>query len=147
MKILDRHDFAPTLRRRDGNGGVEMPCTFFTGNWREGRLAKRSGIVRCGMHYSQGKSTRLFEYTFVAVSINSWESATRAIDCVWLKPDGGGGGGSAGSDPEILNDRAPSAVHARVLFHPRAHTCPGVHVHHRTVRRPTILPDRHTPAY
>lgn len=41
----------------------------------------------------------------------------RAIDCVSLKP---GGGGGAGSDPEILNDRAPSAVHARVLlFHVR----------------------------
>ena len=121
----------------------------------KGRLAKRSGIVRCGMHYSQGKSTRLFEYTFVAVSINSWESATRAIDCVSLKPGGGGGGdggGGAGSDPEILNDRAPSAVHARVLFHPRArahtHTCPGMHVYHRTVhRRPSISPDRHIPAY
>ena len=96
----------------------------------KGRLAKRSGIVRCGMHYSQGKSTRLFEYTFVAVSINSWESATRAIDCVSLKPGGGGGdgGGGAGSDPEILNDRAPSAVHARVLFHPRARTHTHTHV-------------------
>lgn len=97
-----------------------------------GRLAKRSGIVRCGMHYSQGKSTRLFEYTFVAVSINSWESATRAIDCVSLKP---GGGGGAGSDPEILNDRAPS-TRACSLPPPRTH-----------VSRRARTPPRRTPSH
>ena len=116
----------------------------------KGRLAKRSGIVRCGMHYSQGKSTRLFEYTFVAVSINSWESATRAIDCVSLKPGGGGGdgGGGAGSDPEILNDRAPSAVHARVLFHPRAraHTHTRVLACTYTIAPCTIVPVFHRTA-
>lgn len=116
MKILDRHDFA-----KEGN-------TFF--NRREGRLAKRSGIVRCEMHYSQGKSTRLFEYTFVAVSINSWESATRAIDCVSLKP-----GGGAGSDPEILNDRAPS-TRACSLPPPRTH-----------VSRRARTPPRRTPSH
>lgn len=81
-------------------------------------------IIREGRVYRAFRAIR----TSVAVSINSWESATRAIDCVSLKP-GGGGGGGAGSDPEILNDRAPSAVHARVPFHVRTppHCTPPPH--------------------
>lgn len=46
-KSSGRHDFA----KEDGNAPY-----IFHGQFVEGRLAKRGGIVRCRMHYSRGKS-------------------------------------------------------------------------------------------